>query len=266
MALSINTLLLATSLDWDTIPVIGIKTGSKGSTRERAPQVLIEHQTLQKEWGRAFWPSVYWSLTLPVAFIPLWPSLPALDPAVVVSIATPSCQFCAMIPQACQSSWSCGASWASVTCSADSSQWNFASLAKSAGFVVVRCLQRASMSSVAMVAFVSSVERGRGGLRTPQPFGSCSAARRASFVQPLECQLHVALSKGSRCKDRELDELFIFHLRRHSLKILRMMVTRSKQTKRTEPSLNTESGNESLEQKSFLKNLSSYHASVFTSR
>lgn len=94
----------------------------------------------------------------------------------------------------------------------------------------------------------------------------CSAARRAGSVQPLECQLHIALSKGSRCKYRGLDKLFIFELRRHSLKILRMMVTRSKQTKRMEPFLNIESWNESLEQKSSLKNLSSYHASVFMSR
>lgn len=113
---------------------------------------------------------------------------------------------------------------------------------------------------------VSVVEQGHSGLRTLQPFRECSAARRAGFVQPWERQLHVALSKGSRCKDRDLDKLFISQLRRHSLKILRMMVTRSKQTKRMEPFPNTESGNESLEQKSSLKNLSSYHASVFTSR
>lgn len=63
---------------------------------------------------------------------------------------------------------------------------------------------------------------------------SCSALhhRQACFVQPLECQLDIALSKVSRCKYRGLNKLFIFELHRHSLKILRMMVTRPKQTKR----------------------------------
>lgn len=51
MALLINTLLLVTTLDWDTIPKTGKAIGSQGSTRERASQVLMEHKTLQEEGG-----------------------------------------------------------------------------------------------------------------------------------------------------------------------------------------------------------------------
>lgn len=166
----------------------------------------------------------------------------------------------------------------SVTRSADVAQRNLASLAKSAGFVVIRCLQSQSLSDfcarggVCQPCGVAVLEQGQQWApwppapRTLRLLGACSAARRAGSVQPLECQLHIALGKGSRCKYRGLDKLFIFELRRHSLKILRMVVTRSKQTKRMEPFLNIESWNESLEEKSSLKNLSSYHASVFMSR
>lgn len=54
MALLINTQLLVPILDWDTIPMTSIATGSKDSTKERASQVVIEPKILQKEWGRAF--------------------------------------------------------------------------------------------------------------------------------------------------------------------------------------------------------------------
>lgn len=45
--------------------------------------------------------------------------------------------------------------------------------------------------------------------------------RQACFVQPLECQRGIALSKASRCKYRGLNKLFIFELHRYSLKTLK---------------------------------------------
>lgn len=171
----------------------GIKTGSNGSTRERASQVLIEHKTLQKEWGRAFWPSVHWSLTLPVAFIPLWPSLPALDPAVVVSIATPSCQFCAIIPPSVPEllELQCLLGVRDLLC--------WCSSVKLCKFCTCEVFAEGlndfcGRGGICQPCGVSAVGQGHSGLRTLRPFGDCSAARRASFVQPLECQLHIALS------------------------------------------------------------------------
>lgn len=267
-------------MDWDTIPMTGIAIGSKGSTRERASWVLIRAQDTAGRGGRAF--------GLVRLCLLIFNSPCCFHSSVTIPSCSWPCSGCfhshPQLPVPCHYSYKRARAvgvvvpLVSVTRSADVPQWNLVSLAKSAGFVVVRCLQSEGLSDfcahggICQPCDVSVLEQGQQrALWPPAPstlrlFGACSAASRAGFVQPLECQFHIALSKGSRCKYRGLDKLFIFELWRHSLKILRMMVTRSKQTKRMEPFLNIESWNESLEQKSSLKNLSSYHAAVFMSR